>query len=232
MNSCSQSLLQPSVPTRRCSLVPSGEIDITHRISTTLPLEIWDKIFNYLGFQELKLFTEHKVKVLKEPLNGNEDNHRLMIGKIFICYKETFLDVVESVYSVALCCKEFYGLTQRERKLLIEAARWARVDRQFFISEQILARNKKDEGFKILEMIRAQDSIISLSKNLIPKLGSITNLDRDLKPRIPLDTFFKVNVVNERLQESRLLVESIKIDPVKLDLNKFYSNDTWKCVIQ
>ncbi len=251
MNSCSQSLLQSSVANRSCLLVPSGEIDTTNSIPTTLPLEIWNKIFNYLGFQDLKLFTEHKVKVLKKPLDGNEDNHRLMMSNKFIFHKKDFLNAIKSVYSVALCCKEFYGLTQRERKLLINAAQWSRFDREFLFSEQIPTRNKQDENIsfktdEIQEIIRTPSY-----KDLIPKLA--------------LDTF-NTNVINERLidQASILLVESRKLKPLKLDLNEFKplnldkifekikvtellvnenqistkqgqpsdSNEEWKCVIQ
>lgn len=198
MTSYSQSLLQSGVSTRNHPLVPSGEIDITNSVPMSLPHEIWDKIFSYIGFQDLKLFTEHKIRILKKSLSGNEDNNRLMMGEKFIFHKKDFLKVVRNIYNLALCCKEFYRLTQQERKLLINAAQWARFDRQFLFSEQTPIRNKQDENIRfkidtIQETVRAKDSMTSLYRDPIPKL--------------PLETFSS-NVINEILmgQTSKLMV--------------------------
>lgn len=199
------------------SLVPTGEIDITNNVSTGLPLEIWDIIFSYLGFQDLKLFTEHKVKVLKKPLDGNEDQNRLMMGEKLIFNKKDFLNVVATVYNIALCCKDFYVLTQRERNLLINAAQYARFNRQFLFEEGPIEENKEDERIRskikeIQKINRMLESIASSHRHSIP------NIHSHLISRVTLDTF-NTNVVNERLmnQPFRQLVDSLRFEPLKLE---------------
>lgn len=192
------SLSLPEVSIPSYSLTPSGNINITNMVSTNLPLEIWGEIFSHLAFKELKLFTEHKVRVLKEPLNGYEDNHLLMLGRAFILEKKDFLDVVKSVYNLALCCKGFYVLTQRERRLLINNAfKWRPKD--------IVKENKNTRFIKDLE------DLFTIPKN--PFLERFNDEERKenikrLMDRLPKDT-------------SKVFVETLKREPIiKLDLNK------------
>ncbi len=96
MNKCSQSLPQSGISSDSNLLAPMSKIDIPPNMSSHLPLEIWGKIFSNLAFNDLKLFTEYKIQVLKKPLDGNEDVNRLMVGKQFIFYKKDFLNDEET----------------------------------------------------------------------------------------------------------------------------------------
>lgn len=107
-----------------------------------VPLEIWREIFN-LTFQTLKSLTENKVNT-KMPLDVDEGTHLQIIRDVneyshlpvmgdmlFFSDKNDFLKVVRSVYNLARCCKVFYQLTQKERRLIKEAVLLKRTEGSF-----------------------------------------------------------------------------------------------------
>ncbi len=203
MNNCSQSNLKSDACSSNYSSSSNDKIDTTNTVHfEDLPLDIWKKIISYLPFSDLKLFTEHKVEVLKKPLDGTEDTHRLMIGKNFIFYKKDFLDVVNNVYNLARSYKFFYILTERERTLLVEAAKWARIDKEFLFSDQTTIEKKQDENTKFLET----DSIFQIApvrvRDLIPPQY------RGI-PKQPSVEFFANTIKEEILSRQKSQIECL-----------------------
>lgn len=141
-------------------LKPSTKTNNTSSYISTLPQSIWGKIFNHLTFKSLDLFTNYKLNVLRIDLNGDEDPFRLTIDGVNIIYKHHFLNIVKETYNLALCCKAFYELTERERTLLLNTPLSTMIDKSFLSGRASLPTDLKFKPLKKLENKKPIDNYL------------------------------------------------------------------------
>ena len=188
-------------------------------IPMKLPSETLVNIFNHSTFKGLKLFTEHKTQVLKEPLNGKEDPQRLMLDKNFLFNKTSFLEVVKDVYNSALCCKFFYALTEQKRNLLFQAASHARITKDFFIYDKIPMvqkenenkLNQTDEIFKYVQKENLKDICYKAAPSIDPT--------KSLPSEALMEAFTKSFI--SKIDYKQLF------EPLKQDFNLLSSNENF-----